>query len=85
MYWFGKAAEKGYFDAQYKLGHCYENGEGVTENKSHALYYYQKYYQKIVEREEYFKDEIPLLENKIQELTAEGYEAIEPKDEQSNE
>ena len=40
-YWFKKAAEQGYADAQYNLGVDYDNGEGVPENHVKAVYWYK--------------------------------------------
>lgn len=36
------AAEKGNDEAQYKLGFCYENGQGVAQDKVEATKWYQK-------------------------------------------
>jgi len=40
--WFRKAAEQGYADAQYNLGHMYENGWGVDRNNSTVVEWYRK-------------------------------------------
>ena len=40
--WYLKAAEKGYSDAQYKVGYMYDNGEGVKEDKEEAFEWYMK-------------------------------------------
>ena len=37
---FGQAAEKGYADSQYRLGHMYYNGEGVTKNDTWAAHWF---------------------------------------------
>lgn len=37
-----KAAEQGDIDAQYKLGNCYYNGNGVSEDKAEAVKWYRK-------------------------------------------
>lgn len=39
---FRQLAKKGYVNAQYVLGDCYENGEGVEKNGHKALYWYKK-------------------------------------------
>ena len=36
------AAEKGHKKAQYRLGLCYDKGNGVAENDKTAVYWYQK-------------------------------------------
>ena len=36
------AAEQGHADAQYNLGVCLDNGEGVTEDKAEAVSWYRK-------------------------------------------
>lgn len=40
--WFRKAAENGYDDAQYLLGDCYRNGQGVIENDEEAFRWFLK-------------------------------------------
>lgn len=40
--WYQKAADKGMTEAQYKLGQCYFNGEGVKEDKEKAFRLYIK-------------------------------------------
>ncbi|MBQ9561130.1 MAG: sel1 repeat family protein [Prevotella sp.] len=42
MYWWRKAAEQGYAYAQFSLGVCYDDGTGVTKDKSQAVYWYRK-------------------------------------------
>ena len=42
VYWFTKAAEQGYANAQYNLGVMYANGEGVTRDHKQAVYWYTK-------------------------------------------
>lgn len=37
-----KAAEKGHKKAQYRLGRCYDKGNGVTENNETAFKWYSK-------------------------------------------
>lgn len=37
-----KAAEQGDIDAQYELGNCYYNGNGVSEDKAEAVKWYYK-------------------------------------------
>lgn len=39
---FRKAAEQGYAPAQWKLGLCYDLGEGVAKNKEEAIRWYRK-------------------------------------------
>lgn len=39
---FTKAAKQGHVKAQYNLGVCYENGEGVTRNREEAVKWYIK-------------------------------------------
>lgn len=36
------AAEKGHKKAQYRLGRCYDKGNGVSENEKQAFYWYSK-------------------------------------------
>jgi uncharacterized protein len=40
--WYLKAAEQGVAEAQYNLGSFYENGEGVTMDKTNAVKWYRK-------------------------------------------
>lgn len=40
--WYTKAAEQGHISAQYILAMCYDNGDGVTEDKSEAVKWYTK-------------------------------------------
>lgn len=40
--WYRRAARQGHAAAQRKLGHCYRNGDGVTENKAQALRWYRR-------------------------------------------
>lgn len=40
--WFRKAAMQGHADAQYALGMCYEDGNGVTEDEDKAAKWYRK-------------------------------------------
>ena len=42
MYWYQKAAEAGFSDAQNNLALCYDKGEGVEKDSSKAVYWYQK-------------------------------------------
>ena len=41
-YWYEKAANQGNAPAQYNLGVCYENGQGVVQNHEKAVYWYEK-------------------------------------------
>ena len=40
--WFRKAAEQGYGRAQYYLGFCYDNGQGVSQDYSEAVEWFRK-------------------------------------------
>jgi TPR repeat protein len=40
--WFKKAAEQGHEFAQYNLGFCYENGNGVEQDSANAYIWYRK-------------------------------------------
>ena len=40
--WIRKAAEQGHPDAQFLLGTCYENGEGVPQNHTEAAKWFRK-------------------------------------------
>ena len=40
--WYRKAAERGYFEAQFKLGEMYANGKGVAKDDVEALKWYRK-------------------------------------------
>ena len=42
MYWYRKAADQGYADAQFKLGWFYESGLGVGKDYGQARVWYQK-------------------------------------------
>ena len=42
VYWYRKAAEQGKMHAQFNLGSCYKNGDGVTQDYSQAVYWYRK-------------------------------------------
>ncbi|MBR0458737.1 MAG: sel1 repeat family protein [Victivallales bacterium] len=42
MEWFRKAVEKGYGDAQYALGTCYQEGFGVEKDMEKAVEWYRK-------------------------------------------
>ena len=37
-----RAAKRGYASAQYNLGQCYKNGEGVTQDDTQAVYWFRK-------------------------------------------
>lgn len=39
--WYRKAAELGYADAQYALGHCYYYGQGFAQDRSEAVKWYR--------------------------------------------
>ena len=40
--WYRKAAEQGLADAQFSLGDCYPEGEGVTQNMTEAVKWFRK-------------------------------------------
>jgi TPR repeat protein len=40
--WYRKAAEQNYAPAQFNLGYCYANGQGVGKNKVEAVKWYRK-------------------------------------------
>lgn len=40
--YYGRAAQQGYADAQYRYGKCLENGTGVPKNAGEAVIWYQK-------------------------------------------
>ena len=40
--WYRKAAERGYFEAQFELGEMYANGKGVAKDDVEALKWYRK-------------------------------------------
>lgn len=40
--WYKKVADQGHAEALYKLGECYEQGEGVEENIEEAIIWYKK-------------------------------------------
>ena len=42
IHWYRRAARQGHAAAQRKLGHCYRNGDGLTENKTQALRWYRR-------------------------------------------
>ena len=42
VYWYRKAAEQGYVDAQFSLGGMYDNGKGVEQDDEQAVYWYRK-------------------------------------------
>jgi len=42
FYWYLKAADQGNSTAQYRVGTCYENGEGANEDFRLAIQYYEK-------------------------------------------
>jgi TPR repeat protein len=42
VYWYTKAAKQNHADAQNKLGDCYYQGRGVSENKIKAAYWHTK-------------------------------------------
>ena len=42
FYWYEKAAESGFEEAQFTLAHLYENGKGIEKNLGRAFYWYQK-------------------------------------------
>ena len=37
-----RSAEQGYTEAQYNLGRCYYNGEGVSQDYTQAVYWWSK-------------------------------------------
>ena len=41
-YWFEKAANQGYAQAQFNLGLCYYEGQGVVQSYEKAAYWYEK-------------------------------------------
>ena len=41
-YWYEKAANQGYAQAQYNLGLCYGNGQGVEEDYEKAVFWFEK-------------------------------------------
>lgn len=45
VYWYKKSAEQGDEVAQYNLGCCYANGEGVSKSKSKAREWFAKSYR----------------------------------------
>ena len=45
IYWYTKAADQGYADAQFNIGVCYELGHGVNEDFGKAIYWYNKVIQ----------------------------------------
>lgn len=42
VYWYKKAAEKGYHHAQHNLAVAYANGEGIAPNMGHALRWWKR-------------------------------------------
>lgn len=42
MYWWKKAAEQNIIAAQYNLGICYKNGDGVPQSNKEAKYWFRK-------------------------------------------
>jgi len=40
--WWRRAAEAGFAEAQFNLGKCYENGEGIEKNHEEAVKWYRK-------------------------------------------
>lgn len=40
--WWRKAAERGYYQAQYKIGDCYDWGRGVEEDKREAIKWFKR-------------------------------------------
>ena len=42
MFWYRKASDKGYAEAQCNLGYCYELGNGVPQDDILAAYWYRK-------------------------------------------
>ena len=40
--WSGQAAEQNYAPAQFNLGYCYANGQGVRKDKVEAAEWYRK-------------------------------------------
>ena len=40
--WWRKAAEKGYYQAQYKIGDCYDWGRGIEEDKREAIKWFKR-------------------------------------------
>ncbi|WP_052046260.1 tetratricopeptide repeat protein [Candidatus Paracaedibacter symbiosus] len=40
--WYRKAADQGHAEAQFSLGYCYNNGEGVTKDYTEAVKWYCK-------------------------------------------
>ncbi|AOV17681.1 hypothetical protein BJI67_11980 [Acidihalobacter aeolianus] len=62
MYWFGKSADQGYYDAQLHLGDAYAKDLGVPRDKTKAAYWYRKAIdgvkkavQEGIERDEYLQ------------------------------
>jgi TPR repeat protein len=42
VYWYKKAANQGYAEAQFNLGIAYTIGKGVLKDYKQAVYWYQK-------------------------------------------
>ena len=40
--WYRKAAEQNFAEAQYNLGVCYDNGQGVAKDYAEAVKWYRK-------------------------------------------
>jgi TPR repeat protein len=74
--WFRKSAEQGFARAQYRLGSCYHNGEGVEADKNTALYWYKKAME---HKEDLTSRQIMLASGFIEILEEEGYSALAPK------
>ena len=53
VYWYSKAAEQGHASAQYNLGACYDNGEGVPMDNQKAVYWYRKAAEQVYASDQY--------------------------------
>jgi len=42
VYWYKKAADQGFANAQYNLGVAYDKGQGVLQDGKKAVYWYKK-------------------------------------------
>ena len=42
MFWCRRSAEQGYARAQFNLGYCYDEGQGVEQDYKKAVYWYRK-------------------------------------------
>ncbi len=60
FYYFQKAAENGNKFAQYNLGNCYKNGEGVEKDTKKHLYYVTNQLNKDIKMH-YFNLEISII------------------------